>query len=253
MRKEGKRGQVTLFVIIAIVIVAIIVGFFLFKDKLNMSNENPQIPKDVQPVYDFVASCIEKTGEEALQYVGLHGGYSALPLEVPILESKIPYYVYNNKSYMPTNYFIEGQISSFIVAKLPDCINNFNSLSGFEIKSSNSNINTRIDEQQVTFNVDYPLSIKKSSSTYSLKNFKELKIPVRLGFILNVTNFIIADQVYHTNTLAFGYLDALGKGTNLTIEAVNYGNDSIIFTISDSLLKINNTDYKLLFANQYLW
>ena len=57
---NNKRAQVTIFVIIAILIIAGIVGFFYVKNKTSLFI--PTISKDVQPVYNFVQDCLEETG-----------------------------------------------------------------------------------------------------------------------------------------------------------------------------------------------
>jgi len=60
MKKAGiksKEEQVTIFVIIAILIVAGIVLFFYAKDK--SSSLTPSIPEDIQPIYNFVQDCLK--------------------------------------------------------------------------------------------------------------------------------------------------------------------------------------------------
>jgi len=50
-----KRSQVTIFIIIAIVLIAGVVGYFLFKDKLVSSG----IPVSMQPLYSTFIQCLE--------------------------------------------------------------------------------------------------------------------------------------------------------------------------------------------------
>src|SRR3989344_5570649 len=66
----NKRGQLTIFVIVAIVIVIGIVAFFLIRGGLK-SNE---IPVEMQGVFSYYTSCIEGSLEKGLDIAGSQGG-----------------------------------------------------------------------------------------------------------------------------------------------------------------------------------
>lgn len=69
-----KKAQITIFVIIAVILIVAIAAFFLFK---NNSNKNV-VPIEIQPVYNFVTDCIQKSGNYALAKVSFYGGYDSL-------------------------------------------------------------------------------------------------------------------------------------------------------------------------------
>ena len=52
---RSKRGQVTIFIIIAIVLVASVAGFVMFKKGLF----HGAIPSSIKPVYNSFLSCVE--------------------------------------------------------------------------------------------------------------------------------------------------------------------------------------------------
>ena len=78
---KSKKGQVTLFVIIGVIIL-IAAGIFL---TIRISSQGPseeeiktsiaETPVEFQPINDFIESCISKTGEDGIKQLGLHGGY----------------------------------------------------------------------------------------------------------------------------------------------------------------------------------
>ena len=74
MKKISIRGQVTIFIIVAIVIVGSIIAYFSLRDNFAES-----IPEDMKPVYDYYLSCLESTTKEGIALLGEQGGYIELP------------------------------------------------------------------------------------------------------------------------------------------------------------------------------
>ncbi len=116
-----KRGQVTLFIIVGIVILFSAALLFYIRGEVEEKElgfeEEPKIakvPTELLPVKEFVESCIEQVGKEGLASAGQHGGYVNIddPLNgvvfvsgfgptssdyvefVPGSEDKIPYWYY---------------------------------------------------------------------------------------------------------------------------------------------------------------
>ena len=56
---KNKRGQLTIFIIIAIVLVAGIGGFFLIRDKIMIT----RIPANIEPAYKTFLTCLEENAE----------------------------------------------------------------------------------------------------------------------------------------------------------------------------------------------
>ena len=68
---KGKRGQMTIFIIVAIAIVAIIAGYFAIRSKFQVSN----VPVELNPVFDYYQSCIEQEAKTAINLAGSQGGH----------------------------------------------------------------------------------------------------------------------------------------------------------------------------------
>ncbi len=86
--KMNERGQIAIFVVIAIVLVATILGFvFLEKDvtEEQITQEEKKaasVDIEVMPVYNFVQECLEKYSVEGTNILGARGGYIYLPENV---------------------------------------------------------------------------------------------------------------------------------------------------------------------------
>src|SRR3989338_8642552 len=71
MKIESKRGQMTIWIIVAMVLVLAIVLFFLLRGEITPKvgekiEENPK---------SYIASCVKKNVEEAVEIMLPHGGF----------------------------------------------------------------------------------------------------------------------------------------------------------------------------------
>src|SRR3989338_7131127 len=78
--KAGKRGQVTLFVIAAVIAVSVVSIFFMFRTgivKAPMSTEqaNQLLSSKSENLRDYTSECIEQISDAYFQEVLSHGGY----------------------------------------------------------------------------------------------------------------------------------------------------------------------------------
>jgi hypothetical protein len=127
------RGQVTIFIILAIVVVGGIIAYFALSDGFGAS-----IPEDLRPVYDYYISCLEATTEEGIHLLGEQGGHIEIPEFVPgsaympfssqldFFGQPIPYWMYvsgNNllKEAVPTMRDMEEELAVYVSERVGDC------------------------------------------------------------------------------------------------------------------------------------
>lgn len=242
-----KRGQITVFIIIAILVLVLATSiFFIKKDSFGLKKEN--ISPLVQPVYLFIQQCIDETSEEAIFYTSERGGYYNLPEKT--LDDLTPYYLYEGKNYMPSKETIEQQISLYIDENLNNCINDFNNFPDFKIQQSKIKTTTKINENKVTININYPLSISIENNTHTFEEFNS-EVPIRLGVIYNAIYQIMQEQIKDPTTLDPNDLYEVSLEKDINIKMVGFIENSIIFIITDEDSKINNQDFVFIFANKY--
>ncbi len=238
----NKRGQVTIFIIIAIILIASVVLFFTFREKLGIFTSQSN-----QPIYLFVESCVEDTGRDAIYYIIQNGGYMFSP-ELSTSEG-IPYYYYNGKNYMPTKTDIEEQISSYIEQTLSYCTEEFVGFPEFNITEREIKAKTTIKDEEIILDVEYPLSITKEDDTTLFKEFKNIRIPVRLGIIYNSVEKMIQDQLTYEN-ICLSCISDIALENDLTVDMVGI-EEAIIFSVKDESSKIKDAPVEWVFANKY--
>src|SRR3989338_9790312 len=91
---SSKRSQLTIFIIIAILIVGAVALFFTFKSKIIKTDE---YPPEISPVANFVQECLGETAENSIYEIAQQGGYFDAPEENFLFSDlKVPYYWINN-------------------------------------------------------------------------------------------------------------------------------------------------------------
>jgi len=239
---QNKKGQVTIFIIIAVVIVVAGVLIYMFYPQIKSGFSSKE-----DSVSLFVRSCIEDTGKDAIYFVSQKGGYFSSPIDSNI--NGIPYYYFNGKNYMPSKEKIEEELSSYMNNMLTFCLQDFVNFPEVNISQGEVETRTKIKEGEIVLDVKYPLVIKKGESVSRIEEFEDIKIPVRLGIIYDAVGKIIQEQMTHED-ICLSCISGIMEENELKIDLTNV-DDGIIFTIIDENSKIKDVDLKFSFVNKY--
>ncbi len=167
----SKRGQLTLFIILAIILVAGVAGFFIFK---NYSGGT--VPKKVSLVYDSYLNCIDGITKEGVAIIGSSGGYIELPdfeagsdympfsSQLNFLGTGVPYWFYvsgNNliREKVPTLRSIEEQLENYIGNNIQRCDFSDFEDQGYLIDVDRGSVQVRIRETQIDVELDNEIRI----------------------------------------------------------------------------------------------
>jgi hypothetical protein len=185
--KRGYRlGQVTIFIIIAIIIVASVVLFFVFRNKAGETPE-PSISSD--PVYNFFLSCLEEESLTGISVLESQGGYMENPefepgsrhmpfsSQLDFLGNPVPYWYYvsaNNiqKEQVPTKSGMEEQIANYIESKARNCDFSSYNDQGYEVIQGEPKASAAIKDNEVEINVNMDFTINKGTDSSSFKSHK---------------------------------------------------------------------------------
>ena len=233
-----KRGQLTIFIIIGVVMIGSLA--FLAVNKGFFNKLNPE----ADSVSNFVQDCIKQTGENGIFALGLQGGYYSPPNNS--VEYGIPYYYLDEENLMPSKSEIEGEINSYVNNNLASCINDFSDFSDLTIDAGEMSAVSTIADNNVVFNVDYPVTIRKDESSSLVRDFK-VPVQIRLGTIYNSAEKIIQEKMSHEGICLSCMLD-ISLENDLKIDVNDYENETAIIVISDENSKINDEMFEFVFA-----
>ncbi len=189
-----KKGQVTIFIIIAILVVGGIVAYFSLSEGFGTS-----IPVEFEEVYDYYLSCLEETSLEGVGLLGEQGGYINTPTFEPgssympfssqldFFGSGIPYWMYvsgNNllKEQVPTKNGMEEELEKYVEDRSTDCDFTDFELAGFNIylESEGGKVDADIDTYEVSLEVDSKITLYKGDSSVVI-NSHSISLDSKLG------------------------------------------------------------------------
>jgi hypothetical protein len=193
IKKFGKRGQVTIFIIIAVLIVVAVALYFIFRGSFTVQ----QIPPEFQPIYDHFLSCIEDDALTGIGVIESQGGYVSLPQFEPgseympfssqlvFLGNPIPYWYYvsgNNieKEQVPSVTDMEKQLADFVQGKIRDCAFDEFYDDEFVIELGEPSVSADVQGGKVDVNVDVDLAISRGEDNVFVRNHK-VEVDSNLG------------------------------------------------------------------------
>ncbi len=237
-----KKGQVSLFVIVAVIVTVVLLVYFVSKN--GFENVDPE----VEPIYNYAQECLSSVTEEAVYYIGQTGGYFGVP-EFAYQDS-IAYYLYDNRNLMPSKELVERELETYVNFIMPFCLNGFEEFKDFEINEGRLDTKVDIRKEEVNFNVNYELSIIRGENTYSINNFRN-SIESRLGIMYNAMAELMVEQMLKTDGICLNCLYDLGEKYEIHFNILETEeNNTVMIVVRDEKYKIYDEDYVFYFINQ---
>jgi len=171
-----KRGQLTIFIILAIIIVSSILTYFFIMNKTGQTYSNQflsdkPLSAKTETVRENIYDCINSIAREAIIMISFQGGHHTRPEKYFDSEGRFfSYYYYQGELLMPTQIEIEQSISDYMNENLLECISQKEMPQTISLTTPNTK--TQIKEKYITFTIDTTLTITENEST-KLVNIKE--------------------------------------------------------------------------------
>ncbi|MBN1175400.1 hypothetical protein JXA48_02030 [Candidatus Woesearchaeota archaeon] len=231
----GKKGQITLFVIIGIIIL-LVAGVFIYTgNRVNGSDFVDSIldGRNDRSLEGYVQSCMSTVGKDAVMQITLQGGY--YELELPYFNAYLlssPYYLNEGLvENIPSIDTVESNLAKYVFANLHSCVGEFTGVKNYElINMTAPTIDVHIEADGVTFVVDYDAYFNDGD------NIKEIqavtyKYPVRIPTYLNISKLLVESYLYDREVNYDDLLEISGE-YNIDILTFDYGN-SMSFVLVD--------------------
>ena len=244
-----KRGQITVFIIFGLIFLLFFL-IILFTKSYRIEKIGAISSDELNPIKYYVDLCAKSSASDALYILGVQGGYTTQPqLYFQSAYAKIAYWYYQGQDTSPTISTMEQELSAYVNKALPECIENLDAFRGmgFEFEFGEINTKTKINENNVEFNIDYPITIKKGDSKTEIKEFSR-NFPVRLGHIHSIAKEIVKKEVEDPDWVDMTYL----VNQDLNFKIYPYDENTLIYSILDNQSVIEyDTQFMFLFANGF--
>ncbi|MBI4447514.1 hypothetical protein HY643_00895 [Candidatus Woesearchaeota archaeon] len=247
-----KKGQITAFIILGLIIFVIIGFSVYFKSSLTeklmvqRAEETVLFEEKSLKVKDYVKSCLEQKTLEGIRLVSEYGGFFNLTGKQTITHR--PYFFYDNKTDVPTINSYEESLERYLQSEIPFCIKNFE---GLEVKavSQLKKVNVKANDNGLSVDLDYPItiSIDNSESNLNPEYVQTIKVPLKK--MLGVSGEVVleASKTVNGSYCATCFYDLAVKH-DIQINMAYFDEKSSIFHLTDLSTKINGEPYELAFA-----
>lgn len=263
-----KKGQITIFIIIALVIIGGIIAYFALKDVLV----KPEIPKDLQPVYSYFESCVSAKTKEATSIMGSQAGYLELPdfeqgsdympfsSQLDFYGFAVPYWEYVSQNgiirqQIPTKTNMEEQLNRYLEDQIARCSFYNYEQQGFSVVKGQAKVRSTIQDEKISLAISMPLTAR-FGEVLATKNSFNIDVTSKLGKFyktaLDIYNKEEADKFLENYGLDVLWLYAPMTGVEMTCAPKTWDASNVTQNVLDALeanvqaIKINNNNYKLL-------
>ncbi|MBI2147850.1 hypothetical protein HYU19_05265 [Candidatus Woesearchaeota archaeon] len=129
----SKRGQITIFILIGILILVAAAAYLYYQRASVGLPEVEKIPAAFLPVREYVEGCIRSTAEQGADIMGLQGGYIAVPPHIsanpysylPLTQDrglKVPYWYYEGVSRIPSLENMGTDLAAYVDENVQYCL-----------------------------------------------------------------------------------------------------------------------------------
>jgi hypothetical protein len=236
MIKKGRRGQITIFVIIVIILISGTALFFIFREDIEIDiggkqEENPEA---------FLNSCMKDKVKESAKIISLHGGYMNNPLHKTFKFEGEDFVNISYLCYTQSNYVqcvnqkplllqdLKEEIKNYLSQDMENCFDEMvESFSGRYVVASNyDSFEVEILPKRINLQTDAGITLTKSEETTEHKDF-QISVASRLYEVSSIVQEIVNQEAQ------FCYAETLGIALTypeLTINKLPTGDD-IIYSV----------------------
>ncbi len=195
-----KRGQVTLFIIIGILIVASVILVLYLRGQLFFGPVTPEnLNTKMIPIRDHVIKCMQEVSPQYIEKIGLQGGYLSTPTDTYRMwnNETVSYLCYNVKNQpncynrMLTKAHMEQELQDALNLGLSQCIDmsKFQG-KGYDIVWGTRKTSVEIGDDKIIVTVKMPITIKKDEVSITEQEFiSNFNYP--LGRLYNIAQDMI--------------------------------------------------------------
>src|SRR3989344_3076019 len=242
-----KRGQVTIFIIVAIIVILVLsIGLYYRGILKTIIQKEAVIPQQIVPIEDFIQNCVSSTSISAVRLIGLQGGYVIPPPSALTTNfSTIAYGYYENRNVLASLNKIQDEISKAIELFLPICFDE-SKFKEFRIETEIPKAKTIISDNFISTEVEFPILISKDKFTYTLNKKYYSKVNLNLGIILKFTNQLINKEISNPNYIDLTFL----TDSEYDIAILPYNDKIFVYSITDPNSKIEDIPYTFMYAKK---
>jgi hypothetical protein len=219
-----RKGQVAIFIIMAIFIVLALGLFFMLRVEVEDSGTNDA----ADMLGHFVRDCADDVHLGVMYDVGMKGGYHDSPAES--ISFGIPFYKMSGMLSVPDVEDIEREIAKGFDKELMECVGNFSLFADLDVAEQGANSVAEVRDGEIILNVVYPMVVTKAGRSDSLEDFGKIRVPLRMGLMHKIAGEIAGNE--DVESICLTCLAKIAHNNNFKIDIVDYAEGVIYIVIS---------------------
>jgi hypothetical protein len=205
-----KRGQIAIFVIVALVIVGVIIVIFAYPQVLSIVSQREVSPEQ------YLRDCIQPDVGSAVKLLALHGGEQNPDGYIDYLDTKIKYLCYVSGYYKPclvmqplliTNF--ETELSRILTPKASACSRSLITdyeRKGFSVSSSEITSDISLSSGKVKIIFNAPMTITSEETTRTFDKF-DASVDSGIYDLLSIATSIIDYESTYGDSETTSYMN----------------------------------------------
>lgn len=230
-----RKAQVTIFIIVAIIIVAAILVFFIAKGKIQLPDFRTGMPN----VQNDMEKCIKDSVNNAISLISEQGGIINPTLYIDYKGNKVTYLCYSAGFYTACKsqyplfvQKIENEINYYIKPKIEDCFYGLEQEyqeKNYNVEFSPSKVNVELKENFVEILIDKKIEISKNEEN---KKYEKFVFRFNTG-LYNLA--VLASEIANQESIYcyFEYLGYMLMHPEVKIEKIDIQGHTKIYTLSN--------------------
>lgn len=239
MKMPNRKGQLTIFIIIGIVLLFSTALIIYIRNQITPLDQTVSIaledvPTEAQPVQNYIVDCLKQTLKQGLIAAGSQGGYidtSGININeqdptsgegISLFtgsETKIPYWIYmstsntcaecsfESKQLMLNRRIgqdsLESQLDKYVQDNLPVCLANFEAFENqLSVEEGELKVKTTIAKAKAFVQMDCPINLRFKNGVQQKMSKFGAQIDVSLGKMYDLANEITRKEASN-NFLGF--------------------------------------------------
>jgi len=241
-----KRGQVTFFTIVALLVIVIAV-FITYLMPPRIKTEFPSaisLPPHLQSVHNMVNTCLSFAAKNAVLVTAARGG-SYTPKKVYEYPPLLISYLYNQgQSLLPTLQEMETSIAKVTRDLAQECVDfsRFPTLKITPVRAMEST--AIIDENKVTIQTTYPLTIIKDAVKSDLSIPYTHTVAVNLKRVYNALSLINNNIQKDPSSVPL----STTLQTGMNVEVMSLDEKTFLYVLTDRQSIIDDLPLTIIFA-----
>jgi len=246
-----KRGQISIFIIISLIVIGVIIGFFVLKNtSFNIFSS------DISLINNHIESCLEESLFKSLKFFGTQGVvYNVNPEDSKNLSYfNIPYYYYEGENRLLPITEIEEILKDYVKSYSDECLDNLEKFEeqGYKIEKGEKELLVEIKNKEIKIYLEYPLKIIKGKEVTNLDNF-EAEVDFDFMGVYRVLDGFIREQDKNPDYVPIGYIGVLSYEENIEVYITDFSIDTEVYTLVFNDAKLLDEPYVLSFGIKYDW